>query len=166
MLEANLAYYHQVSQMYFGVKYDRIPYKIIRKEVFVRSANLASGFQRMFSEPKHKQLSINEIHEFSVLNHLLSSYVATLALYASEHFEKIPDFEGLQVIAQNTENMMKEAMKIIEKSEFIDKESIQIIKQKIIADQDEESQIVIPEQFMNIQKVAYDICKISERIRL
>ena len=166
MLEANLAYYHQVSQLYFGVKYDRVPYKIIRKEVFVRSANLASGFQRMFSEPKHKQLSINEIHKFSVLNHLLSSYVATLALYASEHFEKIPDFENLRLTAQNTENMMKEAMKIIEKSEFIDKGSIQIIKQKTTSDHEEESQIVIPEQFMNIQKVAYDICKISERIQL
>jgi len=165
MLEANLAYYHQVSQMYFGVKYDKVPYKIIRKEVFVRSANLASGFQRMFSEPKRKQLSINEIHKFSVLNHLLSSYVATLALYASEHFEKISDFEDLRGITKNTENMMMEAMKIIEKSEFIDNKSIQIIKQKIISDQ-EENQIMISEQFMNIQKVAYDICKISERIWL
>ena len=166
MLEANLAYYHQVSQMYFGVKYDRVPYKIIRKEVFVRSANLASGFQRMYSEPKHKQLSINEIHKFSVLNHLLSSYVATLALYASEHFKEIPNFEDLEVIAKNTENMMKEAMKIIERSAFINKESIQIINQKTTPDHEEESQIVIPEQFMNIQKVVYDICKISERIRL
>ena len=130
MLEANLAYYHQVSQLYFGVKYERVPYKIIRKEVFVRSANLASGFQRMYSEPKHKQLNINEVHEFSVLNHLLSSYVATLALYASEHFEEISDFEGLRIIAQHTENMMKEAMKIIEGNEFVNKESIQIIKQK------------------------------------
>jgi uncharacterized membrane protein (TIGR01666 family) len=166
MLEANSAYYHQVTQIYFGEKYDRVPYKIIRKEVFVRSANLASGFQRMFSEPKHKQLSINEIHKFSVLNHLLSSYVATLALYASEHFEEIPDFEGLKRIALNTENLLKEAIKIIENSEFIDKEAVKILKFKNTAEQAEESKIVIPEQFMNIQKAAYDICKISERIRL
>lgn len=166
MLEANLAYYHQVSQMYFGVKYERVPYKIIRKEVFVRSANLASAFQRMYSEPKHKQLSINEIHKFSVLNHLFSSYVATLAMYASEHFEEIPDFEELTIVAQRTEVMLKEAIKIVEKSEFVVKENIQILKLKTNADQPEESKIVIPEQFMNIQKVAYDICKISERIQL
>ncbi|WP_109743912.1 FUSC family protein [Arcicella aurantiaca] len=166
MLEANLAYYHQVAQMYFGEKYDRVPYKIIRKEVFVRSANLASGFQRMFSEPKHKQLSINEVHKFSVLNHLMSSYVATLALYAKEHFETLPDFEELKQIAQNTENMMNEAIKIIEQSEFVTKENIQILKLKATTETDEESKIVIPEQFMNLQKVAFDICKISERIRL
>jgi uncharacterized membrane protein YccC len=166
MLEANLAYYHQVSQMYFGEQYNRVPYKIIRKEVFVRSANLASGFQRMFSEPKHKQLSINEIHKFSVLNHLLSSYVATLALYAREHFEEIPDFEGLKNIAQNTEVLMKEAIKIIEKSDFVVKENIKILKIKTVSDSEEESKIVIPEQFMNLQKAAYDICRISERIRL
>jgi uncharacterized membrane protein YccC len=166
MLEANLAYYHQVSQMYFGVKYDRVPYKIIRKEVFVRSANLASGFQRMYSEPKHKQLSINEIHKFSVLNHLLSSYVATLALYASEHFEEIADFEDLKMIAQHTETMLKEAMKIIEGSEFVTKENIHILKLKTNQETDEEVKVVIPEQFMNIQKAAFDICKISERISL
>jgi uncharacterized membrane protein (TIGR01666 family) len=166
MLEANLAYYHQVSQMYFGEQYNRVPYKIIRKEVFVRSANLASGFQRMFSEPKHKQLSINEIHKFSVLNHLLSSYVATLALYAREHFEEIPDFEGLKNIAQNTEILMKEAIKIIEKSDFVVKENINILKLKVSSDSENESKIVISEQFMNLQKAAYDICRISERIRL
>ncbi len=166
MLEANLAYYHQVSQMYFGENYQRIPYKIVRKEVFVRSANLASGFQRMYSEPKHKQKNINEIHKFSVLNHLLSSYVATLALYSREHFDELSDFEGLQNIAQNTENMLKESIKIIEKSDFVDKASIQILKHKNTNVQSEESKIIIPEQFMNIQKVAFDICKISERIQL
>jgi CRISPR/Cas system CMR subunit Cmr6 (Cas7 group RAMP superfamily) len=92
--------------------------------------------------------------------------VATLALYASEHFEEIPEFEELKIIAQQTETMLKEAIKILEKSEFITKEIIQILKLKAFQEQDEESKIVIPEQFMNIQKAAFDICKISERIRL
>ena len=166
MLEANLAYYHQVSQLYFGVKYERVPYKIIRKEVFVRSANLAAGFQRMYSEPKNKQLSINEIHKFSVLNHLFSSYVATLAMYANEHFEEISDFEDLKSIAEHTETMMKEAMKIVEKSDFVLQENVKILKGKRYTDEQEERKIVIPEQFMNIQKTAYDICKISELIAL
>jgi hypothetical protein len=120
----------------------------------------------MFSEPKHKQISINEVHKFSVLNHLLSSYVATLALYSREHFEELSDFENLQDIAQNTENLLKEGIKIIEKSAFISKENIQILKHKNNQEQSEENMIIIPEQFMNIQKVAYDICKISERIKL
>lgn len=167
MLEANLAYYHQVSQMYFGEEYQRVPYKIVRKEVFVRSANLASGIQRMFSEPKNKQLSIKEIHKFSVLNHLLSSYVATLALYSREHFDTLPNFDKLEEITTNTEILMKEAIKIIEKSDFVVKENIQLLKAKNMqSEETDESTILITEQFMNIQKVAYDICKISERIEL
>jgi uncharacterized membrane protein YccC len=166
MLEANMAYYHQVSQLYFGESYQRVPYKIVRKEVYVRSANLASAFQRMFSEPKHKQVSIDEIHKFSVLNHLLSSYVATLALYATEHFEEIQAYQNLKNIAQNTEILLKEAIKIIEESEFVVKENIKIISLKINHDDETEGRLLIPEQFINIQKVANDICKISERIKV
>lgn len=167
MLEANLAYYHQVSQMYFGEEYQRVPYKIVRKEVFVRSANLASGIQRMYSEPKNKQLSIKEVHKFSVLNHLLSSYVATLALYSREHFDTLPNFDKLKEITTNTENLLKEAIKIIEKSDFVVKENIQLLKvRNHQAEETDESTILITEQFMNIQKVGYDICKISERIDL
>ena len=167
MLEANLAYYHQVSQMYFGEAYQRVPYKIVRKEVFVRSANLASGLQRMVSEPKHKQLSIKEIHEFSVLNHLLSSYVATLALFSREHFDTLPNFDSIEEISKNTEVLLKEAIKIIEKSEYVIKENIQLLKVKNnLPEESDESMILITEQFINVQKVAFDICKISERIEL
>ncbi|MCU0468269.1 MAG: FUSC family protein [Arcicella sp.] len=168
MLEANLAYYHQVSQLYFGEQYERVPYKIIRKEVFVRSANLAAGFQRMFSEPKHKQLSINEVHKFSVLNHLFSSYVATLALYEREHFEEIPDLEETKGIANNTEVLLKEAIKVLEQSEFVQKEAIKLFKIKAITNttEEEDTKLIIQELLMNIQKVALDICKISERVRL
>jgi uncharacterized membrane protein (TIGR01666 family) len=182
MLEANMAYYHQVSQLYFGEKYQRVPYKIVRKEVYVRSANLASAFQRMFSEPKHKQVSIDEIHKFSVLNHLFSSYVATLALYAQEHSEELIAYENLNKVAQNTEILLKEAIKIVEESEFVEKENIKILSLHekrttgILPVENSpdgkdsrgtsNEQTLIPEQFINIQKVAYDICKISERIDL
>lgn len=167
MLEANLAYYHQVAKIYFGGVYQRVPYKIVRKEVFVRSSNLASGLQRMVSEPKHKQMSIKEIHKFSVLNHLLSSYVATLALYSREHFETLPNFDKIEEISINTEVLMKESIKIIEKSEYVVIENIQLLKVKNHPlEESDESMILITEQFINIQKVAYDICKISERIEL
>jgi uncharacterized membrane protein YccC len=165
MLEANLAYFHQVSQLYFGGAYQHVPYKIVRKEVFVRGANLASGLQRMLAEPKHKQLSIKEIHEFSVLNHLLSSYVATLALYSREHFDTLPNFNFIEEISQNIKVLLKEAIKIIEKSEYVETENIQLLKVKNHQyEETDKNMILISEQFINIQKVTYDICKISGRI--
>jgi uncharacterized membrane protein YccC len=57
-------------------------YKLIRKEVYVRTANLNSAFQRMLSEPKSRQKNSKEIHEFAVLNHMLSSYIANLVSVA------------------------------------------------------------------------------------
>jgi hypothetical protein len=62
--------------------------------------------------------------------------------------------------------MMKEAMKIVEKSDFVMHENIKILKGKRNSEEQEERKIVIPEQFINIQKTAYDICKISELIAL
>jgi hypothetical protein len=121
----------------------------------------------MFSEPRHKQMSIKELHKFSVLNHLLSSYVATLALYSREHFATLPNFNKLEEIARNTEILIKEAIKIIEKSEYVVNENIQLLKvNKHQTEEIDESKILITEQFINIQKVTYDICKISERIKL
>jgi len=57
---------------------DITAYKLARKNVYVSSANLGSAFQRMLSEPKSKQQNSKEIHKFVVLNHMLSSYTATL----------------------------------------------------------------------------------------
>lgn len=165
MIEANLAYYHQVSTYYFGQQYDKIPYKIIRKEVYVRSANLASAFQRMFSEPKSKQLSIKEIHKFSVLNHLMSSYVATLALYIMEHKEEIPAIEGLKEIASNSEKLLNEAMMTLIKNENTAGVELKILPLKHIFKEDDDA-LLIAEQFIDLQKVAFDIYKISEKIKV
>ena len=53
-------------------------YKLARKDVYVSSANLAAAFQRMLSEPRGKQHRPTEVHEFVVLNHILSSNVASI----------------------------------------------------------------------------------------
>ena len=53
-------------------------YKLVRKEVYVTSANLAAAFQRMVSEPKHKQRNEKAIYKLVVLNHILSANVATI----------------------------------------------------------------------------------------
>ncbi|MEA5138238.1 FUSC family protein [Arcicella rigui] len=165
MIEANLAYYHQVSAYFFGQQYDKIPYKIIRKEVYVRSANLASAFQRMFSEPKSKQLSIKEVHKFSVLNHLMTSYIATLALYITEHCDDIQEFEKLQLVAMNTEKLMTEAMIILDSEDGVIHQDLRIISLKNTFKNQEEL-MLISEQFIDIQKVAFDIYKISEKIKV
>ncbi len=165
MLSANLQYFRQVRGLYLGNEFQSLPHKLARKNVYVKTANLASAFQRMFSEPKSKQTSIKEVHQFSVLNHLFSSYTATLALYVLEHFDEIPDFDDIQHIADNTEKLLETSIKVLQTDHF-KVEELQLLQLKNHHKHEDEGILLIPEQYVNIQKAAFDICKISERIKI
>ena len=79
VLEANLGYLVRVAETISGIHVGTLDYKLARKEVYVKSANLSAAFERMTSEPKSKQKKVKDIHKFVVLNHILSSYIATVA---------------------------------------------------------------------------------------
>jgi uncharacterized membrane protein (TIGR01666 family) len=78
VLRANIHYLQKLSELFSGKRISSLDYKVVRKELFVSTANLAAALHRMLSEPKNKQLNKNEIYEFVVLNNLLSSNVASL----------------------------------------------------------------------------------------
>ncbi|MGV3538435.1 MAG: FUSC family membrane protein [Rufibacter sp.] len=77
-LKANAQYLHLLASLLEGKSLPETQYKLTRKEVYVSSANLSAAFQRMAAEPKSKQLHSREIYQLVVLNHVLSSYIATL----------------------------------------------------------------------------------------
>ena len=79
MLKANAAYLKKISESLHGEPVRLLDYKLVRKEVYVSSANLSSAFQRMLSEPKRTQKNSKLIHQFVVLNHILFSNIATLS---------------------------------------------------------------------------------------
>lgn len=54
-------------------------YRLARKELYVKSSNLTTAFQRMLTEPKSKQLYADQVFRFTVLNNQLTSYLATLS---------------------------------------------------------------------------------------
>ncbi|GAC1309609.1 MAG: FUSC family membrane protein [Mucilaginibacter sp.] len=78
VIQANLNYLVKIAESISGREVGTIEYKLARKDVFVKSANLSAAFERMTSEPKSKQRKIKEVHKFVVLNHILSSYIATI----------------------------------------------------------------------------------------
>jgi uncharacterized membrane protein YccC len=81
---ANYNYLIKLAEGLLGQPIELTDYKLIRKEVYVRTANLNSAFQRMLSEPKNRQKNSKEIHKFAVLNHMLSSYIANLVSVAQQ----------------------------------------------------------------------------------
>ena len=75
-LRANIGYVQLLLDGLSGRRVSVINYKLARKEVYVTSANLTAAFQRMVSEPKHKQRNEKAVYEFVVLNYILSANVA------------------------------------------------------------------------------------------
>ena len=84
MIYANANYLVKIAETITGKPVSITDYKLARKDIYVKSANLSAAFERMTSEPKSKQRKIKEIHKFVVLNHILSSYLANLASGISE----------------------------------------------------------------------------------
>ncbi|MBN9349874.1 MAG: FUSC family protein [Chitinophagaceae bacterium] len=78
VLQANLNYLKQLRMYFQQMQLNRVEYKLVRKDVFVSTANLSAALHRMQSEPKRRQQNQNEIYELVVLNHVLSSNIASL----------------------------------------------------------------------------------------
>jgi uncharacterized membrane protein (TIGR01666 family) len=79
VIYANANYLAKIAESVSGKVIGTTEYKLARKDVFLKSGNLSAAFERMTSEPKSKQRNVKEVHKFVVLNHILSSYIATVA---------------------------------------------------------------------------------------
>ena len=166
VIKANSNYFKEVTLLYFEQTHNSTNYKVARKEVYVNTANLASLFQRMFSEPKSKQLYMKELHQFTVLNHLLSSYIATLSLYNKEHDFVYLNFEELKPVSENTVYLLNQALENLEnhKEEL---SNVPLIRRKNSSELSlTDENMIIAEQFDLIQKVAYDIFKLAEKLKI
>lgn len=166
ILRANMKYFEEVIQLYANGLNNLTNYKVARKEVYVTTANLASLFQRMFSEPKSKQIIMTELHQFTALNHHLSSYIATLSLYKKEHAFKVDNFDEFKPVVQNTTYLLNIAIENIQQNKGMPS-NVPLIRSKFNeSDQDQTEEVVVAEQLDLIQKVAYDIVKLSEKIKI
>lgn len=165
-LKANMNYFEQVTFLYADQVHNLTNYKVARKEVYVTTANLASLFQRMFSEPKSKQLLMKELHQFTALNHLLSSYVATLSLYNKEHAFLITNFDDLKPVVNNTTYLMNLSIEVLS-NHTSTISNVPLIRQNIDKELSQQNnEVIIHEQFDLIQKVVYDIFKLCEKIKI
>lgn len=112
VLIANYQYLRKMAEITSGQQADITEYKLIRKNVYVATANISSAFQRMLSEPKSKQRNVRNINKYIVLNHKLSSYTATIISLA--------DTGAVQINAQQA--------KLVRKALYILKEGIELLK--------------------------------------
>jgi uncharacterized membrane protein (TIGR01666 family) len=79
VLQANANYLQKLLEGMLKHAISSTDYKLARKDVYVHSANLSAALQRMGSEPRNKQKHLKNLQQFSLLNHILFSNVATLS---------------------------------------------------------------------------------------
>jgi uncharacterized membrane protein YccC len=107
VLTANIHYLKKLRDIFLGMDISTLEYKLVRKQLFVATANLSAALHRMLSEPKSKQLHRKEIYEFVVLNHVLSSNIASLTASF---------FETQQRVSGEIINRVKRITEILERS--------------------------------------------------
>ena len=158
-LIANYHYLHNVAEQLSGKKLDVISYKLARKEVYVSSANLGSAFQRMLTEPKSKQQNIKDYHKFVVINHMLSSYIATLITTLQQANSIDIDSSHIKLIRKSL-YILSDVIKKMNSPNFKELE-ITIADIKTEISQSSEANLLY-EQLELVHKLILDIQKISQ----
>jgi uncharacterized membrane protein (TIGR01666 family) len=162
VVKANINYLVTIADSISGKIIDTTVYKLARKDVYVKSANLSATFERMTSEPKSKQRNIKEVHKFVVLNHILSSYISTVASGLIKNAQR-PHPEALRLIKKNIA-VLNEINKKLNGAtiEFhIGKTNPpgEAEKPELTADE-----ALLKEQLGFINKISYDIARVTENV--
>lgn len=164
VIYANVNYLVKTAESITGKEVNTTEYKLARKDVFVKSANLSAMFERMTSEPKSKQRNIKDIHKFVVLNHILSSYIATIASEIT--------IKGLHHPQADSLKLIKRSIAVLnESNKKLDGSKVEFTGEKI-TDLVNNTQNTAPsadynllkEQLGFINKISNDIAKVIDSI--
>jgi len=161
VIHANTNYLVKIAENITGKPVSVTDYKLARKDIYVKSANLSSTFERMTSEPKSKQKKVKEIHKFVVLNHILSSYLANLASGITEKNLHKSQPENVRLIRKSIAVLNESNKKLGGTAiDFIsEKTEPSPEKKELSADES-----LLKEQLGFVNKISYDIARVTENI--
>lgn len=163
ILKANLTYFKKIISRFGEKPFSVMDFKLARKDMYVQTANLGAAFQRILNEPKNKQESIAYLNEFVVMNHMLSSYLASLSSVLEEDEARaLINYEHIKSV-RRTKFLLQEAIKHIDHEPFeIDFNLPKVPKEKLLMDNPDAE--FIQKQLNLIKKAASDIEKLSEKL--
>ncbi|QJD98103.1 hypothetical protein HH214_20595 [Mucilaginibacter robiniae] len=160
VITANVNYLIKIAENITGIAVSATNYKLARKDVYIKSAELAGAFERMNSEPKARQIKNKDVHKFVVLNHILSSYIATIAsgLSGKELHKTRP--ENLKMVKRSINVLNDTARKL-------GGTAIEFIGDKPIVAAQEQSELsgdetLLKDQLGFINKISTDVAKVSD----
>lgn len=164
LLIANYNYLRDVADGLTGKGFNITEYKLIRKELYLNSANMGSALQRMLSEPKNKQKNVSEVNNFIVLNHTLSSYIATLVTAIRRGENKQVNPAHIKIIRKSLYRLCEAISKLNVTETGFKEADIVIPESAIKVIEDNLDNQLILEQLQFVNKVAKDLLKIVEKI--
>ena len=160
MLKANLVYFKTIISGSGSNDYPSTEHKLARKEVLLKTAKLGAAFQKMIDEPKKKQENLPHINEFVILNHILSSYLASLsASMEGIQFQDAMGYEHLKSI-NKTRHLLQEAISHYDQKPFRINFELPDIPKGTIRDNPDSR--FIQRQLRLIEKVSADIVKLNK----
>ena len=159
VLKANIRYLQKLKIIFTGNKISTLDYKLMRKELFVSTANLSAALHRMLSEPKSKQSHAKEIYEFVVLNNVLSSNIASLTAAAYNDERYYP--KQFLIMVDNSISLLRRDLQQLDEPDFIDDKAI---PPNVSFDNVKRTNSDVKEQLDFIYKVTFDISKLTSII--
>ncbi len=160
VLKANISYLDKLRMLFSGNNIPLLDYKLARKEMYVSMANLSAAFQRMLSEPKSKQKNETDLYNFTVLNNVLSSNIASLSAGKKSNSSYPYTKETIFQLSRSI-NHLQTALKTVEPTHKAEAEfSIQYNPSAITVAPDKH----LTEQLEFILKVAKDIEKATLKL--
>ncbi|RYC70786.1 FUSC family protein [Spirosoma sordidisoli] len=163
MLSANIRYMNLLLDGLSGKSLPVVDYKLVRKEVYVASANLAAAFQRMTSEPKHKQRNETLIYEFVVLNHILSANIATLITGLLTDRPRPYSAEVLKPIKRAAATLTDSQKRLLETQPVESAATRPVAADTVDAPEPTSADLLFMEHLQFIQQVSGDIGKVLSK---
>lgn len=165
LLIANYEYLAQALQIISGDHPSTESYKLLRKNVYVATANMGSSFQRMMAEPKSKQRNAADANKFVVFNHILSSYSVTLLNTVKETDQTTITEEHIKII-RKTLSALAQSIRLLEEGDEYHPAEIEVNLTPASANAARVSDDtnLISEQLVFLHRIASDLQKVCERM--
>ena len=139
-LKMNQKYLLATQYLYQNPSKHRLSYRLARKEAFLAISNLNASFQRLTQDPKSKQNEFQLIYEIVTLNQTMTSAIASIGNFISNH-KTTPASIEFNVLIKKISNTLEGAI-----DSFNDKE----IKQKIDQETVEDAQDKLTEKYQQL----------------
>jgi len=102
VLEVNIEYLENLIYRFSGQKINATAYKLSRKNVFIKLANLSTAIQNMLLEPQKRRYEVYDLNHFQMLVHQLYGTIASFFITTTE---SLHDEDQLSLAKQAIANL-------------------------------------------------------------